>query len=306
MPLDEASLSFSPQSLLVLNFALAFLMFSVSLFMQPRDFLALRYRPLSVVGGLGSQWLLLPGITVLIILTVNPHPGVALGMLMVASCPGGNVSNFLCLVARANIVLSVALTAVSTLAASFLTPLLFVTGAAIVARGLDLPELDIPLGAMLQTVLTIIALPLLLGLLLRHYAPAFANAIRKPLRTAAGLVLIGFIVVAFINNVGALQTHVRSIAALVALHNALALLGGYLLASALRLPESERRTVSIETGIQNSGLALVLIFNFFDGHGPMALVAAGWGVWHLVSGGLLATWWSRRAASREAWAEERA
>jgi bile acid:Na+ symporter, BASS family len=128
-PNDSALVQFSPESLWVLNFALAFLMFATSLFIERRDLDVLRTRPRSVLVGVGSQWLLLPALTVALILLLRPPPDMALGMLLVAACPGGNASNYLCLLARGNIVLSVGLTAISTLGAAVMTPLLFMAGA---------------------------------------------------------------------------------------------------------------------------------------------------------------------------------
>jgi bile acid:Na+ symporter, BASS family len=295
-PNDSALVQFSPESLWVLNFALAFLMFATSLFIERRDLDVLRTRPRSVLVGVGSQWLLLPALTVALILLLRPPPDMALGMLLVAACPGGNASNYLCLLARGNIVLSVGLTAISTLGAAVMTPLLFMAGASAVSRGAGLQPLTVDPLSMLLAALLIIALPLALGLLFRRRWPAQAQRWRKHLRTVAGLVLLAFIIAALLGNLGALQAHVGGLAWMIVLHNGLALAAGYAAAALAQLPLAERRTISLETGIQNSGLALVLIFNFFDGNAGMALVAAGWGLWHLVSGGALALHWSRRRA----------
>jgi BASS family bile acid:Na+ symporter len=294
--LDPAhtTLSFSPESLRVLNLSLGFLMFAVALHIEPADFRALRERPRGLVAGLCMQWLGLPLLSVALIWLLRPAPGLALGMLLVAACPGGNASNYLNLVARANLALSIGLTTISTVAAAFMTPLLFFLGARLASGRLELPPLAVDLGAMLGAVLLLIALPLALGQLLKHFAPAFTLRVRKTVRRAAGLVLLGFIVSAFFNNAGAFAAAPRQVGGLIVLHNALALAGAYLLARLFRLPEADRRSVTLESGIHNAGLGLVLIFNFFGGSTEMALIAAGWGVWHLVTGGALAWYWSRR------------
>jgi len=296
-PLDQAALTFSPESLMVLNAALAFLMFAVSLYIEPRDFAALRQRPRGLAAGLAMQWLLLPLLSVALIWILRPHPGIALGMLLVAACPGGNASNYLNLLARANVALSISLTTISTVAAAFMTPFLFFVSARIATGNAALPAFDVDLGPMVLSVLGIVAVPLALGQVLKHRAPRLTAAIRKPVRTAAGLVLLGFILGAFANNVSAFRDYAGQVSGLIVLHNALALGSAYLLATLFRLPEPDRRAVTIESGIHNSGLGLFLIFNFFDGNGPMALIAAGWGVWHLVTGGGLALWWSRSGRS---------
>jgi BASS family bile acid:Na+ symporter len=295
-PLDQAVLKFSPESLVVLNFALGFLMFAVSLFIEGRDFVSLRERPRGIVAGLTMQWLALPLLAVGLIWLIEPHPGIALGMLLVAACPGGNVSNYLNLLARANVALSIGLTTVSTVLAPFMTPLLFFLGAQLAAGGAPLPALSVDLGEMITSVLGIVALPLAAGQLLKRKAPAFTGRIRKPMRIAAGLVLVGFIVAALANNLEGFRDYAGAVAWIIVLHNALTLACAYLVALAFAAPEPDRRAVTIESGIHNAGLGLFLVFNFFDGNGPMALIVAGWGVWHLVTGGALALWWSRRDA----------
>jgi len=292
--LDQAALNFSPESLTVLNFSLGFLLFAVSLFIEKKDFSSLRERPRALLAGLSMQWLVLPLLSVLLVLVIQPHPGLALGMLLVAACPGGNASNYLNLLARANVALSISLTTISTIAAAFMTPFLFFVGARLLDSGQSLPAVKVEFGEMVLSVFMLVAIPLALGQALKHYAPAFAVRARKPIRTAAGLVLLAFIVGALVKNLDAFKLHIGQVAWLIILHNALCLVSAYLVATAWRLPEADRRAITLESGVHNSGLGLVLILNFFGGSGPMALMAAGWGVWHLVSGGGLALWWSHK------------
>lgn len=291
--LDQASIHFSADSLRVLNLALAFLMFAVSLFIEREPLTRLRRQPRSLMVGLASQWLYMPLMTVALILLLEPPPGLALGMLLVSACPGGNVSNYLSMLARANVVLGISLVTISTLAAAVATPGLFALTARAVGAAGALPELQVDLVGMLWTVLAIVALPLLLGSLFKHYAPALALRIRQPLRIAAGLLLLAFIVAGFAGNYRLFLAHIDALFGWVFLLNALAIAGGYALGWLFRLPEADRRALAIETGIHNSGLGLVLIFNFFDGSGPMALIAAWWGVWHILAGGIVAAVWSR-------------
>lgn len=102
----------------------------------------------------------------------------------------------------------------------------------------------------------------------------------------------GFVLVVFAMNFEKFISYVHLVVVLVFFHNAVALLGGYSLASAFNLREKDRRSIAIETGIQNSGLGLLLIFNFFDGLGGMALVAAWWGIWHVITGLTIGWYWS--------------
>jgi len=275
--LEQASIHFSPDSLRVLNVALAFLMFAVSLFIEREQVDNLRRHPRSLAVGLLSQWVYMPLMTVALILVLKPSPGLALGMLLVSACPGGNASNYLSMLARANVVLGISLVTISTLAAAVATPGLFaLTSQWALAAG-ALPTINVDLLGMLLTVLGIVALPLLLGGLFKYHAPALALRVRKPLRVAAGALLLVFIAGGFASNFRLFLDCIDQ-------------LFGWV----FRLPEADRRALAIETGIHNSGLGLVLIFNFFDGSGPMALIAAWWGVWHIIAGGIVAAWWSRR------------
>lgn len=291
--LDQVSIHFSADSLRVLNFALAFLMFAVSLFIEGEQVAALRRNPRGLAVGLLSQWVYMPAMTVLLILLLKPHPGLALGMLLVAACPGGNVSNYLSMLARANVVLGISLVVISTVAAAIATPLLFSVTAQSVLQAIELPALEVDIGGMLLSVLGMVFLPLLLGALFKRFFPALALRIRKPLRIAAGLVLLAFIAGGFVTHYAVFLQHIGSLFGWVFLLNVLAIAGGYTLGALFRLPEADRRALAIETGIHNSGLGLVLIFNFFDGSGPMALIAAWWGVWHIIAGAVVAGVWSR-------------
>jgi len=286
--LDTITIDFTPESLTALNAALALVMFGVALHIKPDEIRSLRERPRATAVGLASQWILLPAITLLLIVVVRPHPGLALGMLLVSACPGGNVSNFLVQLARGNAALSVGLTTISSLLAVVLTPTLFRTLAPLVTSAAELPALEVELADILRTLAWVVAAPLILGLALAHRAPAVVRRIGRPIRALSAVVLVAFIVIALKKNFGVFTEHIGAIFILVAVQNALALGGGWLVARAARLPEEDRRAIAFETGLQNSGLGLVLIFTFFGGNGAMALVAGWWGVWHILSGATLA------------------
>lgn len=292
--LDTARIDFSQENLWALNISLAFLMFTVALFIEGAQLRGLRRNPRALAAGLLAQWLYMPAMTVLVILLLKPHPGLALGMLLVAACPGGNVSNYFSMLARANVVLGVSLVTVSTLAAAVATPLLFSWSAKAAVSASALPALRVDLGGMLLSVLGLVGLPLLFGGLFKHLAPALVLRVRGTLRASAGGLLLLIIIGGCIRNFGLFTPALGDLFGWVALLNALAMAGGYALGALFRLPEADRRALCIETGIHNSGLGLVLIFNFFDGSGPMALIAAWWGVWHMIAGGTVALIWSRR------------
>lgn len=291
---DEVRLNFSPESLTALNICLGFIMFGVALNLRITDFKKLAETPKSAVTALVSQWIALPLLSLALVVVLKPPPSIALGMLLVSACPGGNVSNFMSLTAKGNAALSVGITTVSTLLCIVMTPLVF--AGLVAASGLGASDIDLsidPIG-MVKTVATIIIFPLVVGMLLAEKAPNIVEKMKKPMSILSMLIFLAFVLIAFSKNWEHFLEHIGQVFFLVMIHNAVALATGYGLAKLVRLPERDSRSVSIETGIQNSGLGLVLIFNFFDGLGGMAMVAAWWGIWHLFSGMGIATFWARR------------
>lgn len=298
-PFADIRISFSDESLLLLNLCLAFIMFGVSLDISPRDFRLLLKKPKAAIVGLCSQFLLLPALTFLLILVWQPHPALAMGMLLVACCPGGNVSNFVSSLAGANVALSVGLTALATLVAPLFTPANFrIWSGLLPETGPLLSAIDLNYAQMFQSVMLLLALPLAAGMLFAAYMPNAAARVKLPVRVLSFLILLGFIGVALAKNIEPFQHYLPLVFALVLVHNLLAFSGGYLLSALSSLSVADRSTVTIETGIQNSGLGLIIIFNFFDGNGAMALVAAWWGVWHIIAGvaiSLVLKWQKKRA-----------
>lgn len=260
-------------------------MFGVALGIDTADFNQLKKNPKAVLAGVGSQFILLPLLTFLLILIFAPHPAFALGMVLVASCPGGNISNFFSSLSGANVSLSVTLTAVATFLSPFFTPFNF----EFYANHIPLTEtflstFELSFFNMLKTVLILLVAPLILGLGFRRRFPLITRRIDKPIKIVSMLVLLGFIAVGLLKNLNAFLEHIHLVFLLVLLHNGLALLSGYLAGTSFKLQDKLTRTITIETGIQNSGLGLIIIFNFFDGNGAMAMIAAWWGIWHIVSG----------------------
>jgi len=298
--IDSVVLNFSPGSLVLLNGILAIVMFSIALDLKPENFSELARRPVVLLTGVVSQFLLLPALTFLLVIITNPRPSIALGMILVAACPGGNISNFITHRAGGNAALSVSLTAFATVAAIFLTPLnialwanLYEPTAAI------LRQTAIDPMQVATTVLFMLILPLCLGIIVHVKAPGLAKSVRKPMQWLSMAIFVAFIVLALAANWGFFLSFAGAVALLVVMHNGLALLVGNVTARIAGLSEFDRRSITIETGIQNSGLGLVLIFAFFNGLGGMAVVAAFWGIWHAISGMGLAFAMSRTPASKE-------
>jgi BASS family bile acid:Na+ symporter len=292
---DQVQLNFNPATLAVLNALIGLIMFGVALDIRLEDFKRVVRDPRGPMIGLAAQFLFLPAMTFVLVSVIDPLASVGLGMMMVAACPGGNFSNFLAHHAKANSALSVSMTAISTALAVVMTPAnLSFWGGMNPKTATILRQVELDPFALFQTILIILGVPLALGMLVAAKKPAIAARLRKPMKVfslaAFGLFVAGALIANwqhFLNNIG-------YVAFAVALHNGLGLALGYWSGRALGCVPYDARAISIEVGIQNSALALVLIFGFFDGLGGMAIIAAWWGVWHLISGLTVATYWSKR------------
>jgi len=270
-------------------------MFGVALSINRRNFISIIERPKAVITGVISQFILLPILTFLLVWIIDPMPGLALGMILVASCPGGNVSNFFSTVANGNIALSVTLTAIATLGATFMTPLNFDFWGSMLPSNVGINAIEINFWQLFQTVVITLAIPLLLGLGFAYRFPKTTEIVKKPIRVFSFIILVGFIVFAFYANVHIFMEYIHHVILLVFLHNALALLLGYYFGRLTGCEKQDCRTISIETGIQNSALGLLVIFTLFDGHGGMAIVTAWWGVWHIISGLIVSTYFNYKS-----------
>jgi BASS family bile acid:Na+ symporter len=292
--IDAVRLNFSPESLVGLNFILAFVMFGVALDMKLEDFKGVAAAPRAVLIGMLAQFLLLPATAWALTMVLEPQPSIALGLILIACCPGGNISNFLTNFARGNTALSVTMTACSTVGALFFTPFnTSLWGSLNPATDAILREIAIDPVEMFGAVAILLVVPAMLGMTVARQFPGFAARARKPFRILSLGVFALFVVLALAVNWDYFLRYTQRVVLGVFLLNALGLLLGYLAAGAAGLREPDRRAVSIEVGIQNSGLGLILIFNFFGGMGGMAIAAAWWGTWHILSGLALATWWRR-------------
>lgn len=293
---DQVTLAFEPGSLVVLNVVLALVMIGVALDLRPADFRGVARAPRAVIVGLVGQVVVLPALTFALVVLLRPPPSVALGLMLVAACPGGNMSNFITHLARGNTELSVTMTAIGTVLAVVTTPLNLSLWSGLYAdTAALLRSVALSPGELVGTVLAVLAAPLALGMAIAAKMPRLAGRLRGPFKLFSVACLALFIVIGMSRNAGIFAAHWALLAGVVALHNGLALLAGWLVARTAGLPGRDRRAIAIEVGIQNAGLALVLAFDFFPGLGGTAMIAAWWGVWHLIAGLTLASLWRRGA-----------
>jgi len=296
--IDLVKINFSEDQLSLLNICLAFLMFGVALDIKMSDLKRVFTEPKAGAIGLFSQLICLPLLTLALIYVFKPPTSLAIGMILIGVCPGGNVSNFAVHLAKGNTALSISMTSIVTLSSIFLLPITFFFWSGFIPEVTSLPtELRINAMDMFQTIIALILIPLSIGMLLQHYVPNFVKKINQPVRILSIIIFLSFVVFASAGNWDNIVAHIQKVFMLVLIHNSLALTMGYFMAKVGKLSDYDARAISIETGIQNSGLALILIFNFFDGLGGMAMIAAWWGIWHLISAFLLAMFWGRQAPS---------
>ena len=259
-------------------------MFGMGMTLTVDNFSAVMRKPRVMTVGVLLQYLLMPLIAWGLSWALNLSPELMVGMVLVGSSPGGTASNVICYLARGDVALSITLTASSTLLAVLATPLL---------TWLYLGHtVEVPVVKMLLNVLTIVIAPVALGVVINTL---IGHRIREakqifPLISVAAIVLIIAIIVAL--NQARLQQLGMALLIGVVLHNALGLAGGYSLARGFGYSRRISRTLAIEVGMQNSGLAVALAIKFFS---PLAaLPGALFSIWHNLSGSLLASWWSRR------------
>ncbi len=302
--LDNVSLSFSQEGLFFMNVTLAFIMFGVALEIKIENFKKIFLSPKNVIIGIVAQFILLPAITFALILILKPSVAVSLGMILVASCPGGNISNFISSLAKANVALSVSLTSVSDIISVILTPFNFAFwGSLYIQSSPLLRPIEIPIFHVIQTILLLLGIPLVVGIWFSKKFPETTKKIIKPIKIASIFAFFGFVVGAFASNFDHFLDYIHLVVVIVLIHNALALSTGFLISTIFKLSKLDRRTITIETGIQNSGVALVLIFNptIFPPElelGGMAFIAAWWGIWHMVSGTFISLIWGSKFFNR--------
>ncbi len=263
---------------------LSVIMLGMGMTLRPADFAVIGRRPWALLLGVVAQYTIMPLLGWGIAQLLGFSAVLAAGMVLVGAAPGGTASNVVVYLARGDTALSVAMTSVSTLLAPFLTPLLVL---ALVGESLPVSG-----GDLFTSIVRIVLVPVLAGLALRLLVPRLVERCLDvlPLVSVAGITVVVLVVVA-----GSAAT-VRQVGGLVVLavvlHNAGGLLLGYGVGRVCGLSPASRRAVSIEVGMQNSGLAAALATVHFTP--AAALPAAIFSVWHNVSGALLASWWSRR------------
>jgi BASS family bile acid:Na+ symporter len=263
---------------------LSVVMFGMGMTLHLSDFKRAFNMPGLILTGLTLQYSVMPLAAIAIATLLGLSPVLTAGMVLVGASPGGTASNVICYLARGNVALSITLTAISTMLAILLTPL--------IALLLIDASIDVPAGKMLFSIMTMVIIPVSLGISMNHYLGKALKPVRHvfPLVSVFAIVFIIAIIVAL--NANRLPQLGPALLLAVVLHNAAGLIIGYFCARALNTPAAEARTLAIEVGMQNSGLAVALAIKYFTA--SAALPGAIFSIWHNLSGSALATLWSKR------------
>lgn len=268
---------------------LGIVMFGMGLTLKAVDFKLVITNPVPVIIGVCAQYVIMPLSAFLIAYIMNLPAELAAGLVLLGSVPGGTASNVMVYLAKGNVPLSITMTSFSTLLAPIATPIIL-----LLLAGKWMPVDPI---AMFTSIIQVIIIPIILGIVIRRVVPQIVeksiNVI--PLISVVAIMIIVSAVVA--GNVDTIASAGSIIFAAVVLHNAFGLLFGYITARVLGLDESNRRAISIEVGMQNSGLGVALATAHF---GPLAALPSVLGaVWHNISGPILATYWSKKPEKPE-------
>lgn len=323
--LDAVKLAFGGGTGIIMSCVLALIMFGVALGIKASTLKDVFVNPKSILTGLVLQWIGLPAITFLLTIALNHWltPMVALGMILVACCPGGNVSNFMSSFSKGNVELSVSMTAVSTVFSPIVTPFNFWLWGNMLLNlinkrnSLEIPHLQIPFWDIFTTVFLILGIPIVLGMLCSAKCPKLTATIKKPLSIFSIVVFVVMVLGMFIPNFNLFINYIIFIFILVLIHNGCAFGTGFLGATVMKLPKRDRRSLTIEVGIQNSGLGLTLLLNpnIFRPEiwnnpetgvmfGGMMWITAWWGIWHIISGMTIASIFRRTPLPAEEQTDE--
>lgn len=275
---------------------IALLLLGIALDVRTEDLRDVTRIPLVFAAVTGAQFVLVPALTVLLVAAFDLAPSIALGMLLVVSGPAGSMSNLLTHRARGDVALSVSLTTLSSAVAAVVTPLALAFWASRSPQASQvLDAVDLSPGQVLLEVVLLIVAPFAAGIVLARVLPRVAGRLRPLVEPTVLVMLLLIVVGGLASNLAGSAAYLLEVGPAVVAQNAMSLAVGLGVALACRLPSGARRAVTLEVGVRNTALALVLAISFFPEYGGVALVCALWGFWDVATGLALATWWRRRS-----------
>ncbi len=269
------------------NTLLGIVMFGMGLTLKPQDFKVVFSRPKDVVIGCVAQFTVMPLLAFLLTKAFNLSPELAIGVILVGTCPGGTSSNVMTYLSKGDVALSVGMTAVSTILAPVLTPLLTYLYAG--------QKVDVNLLSMFLSIVKVVIVPILLGFVINHFFKKFTEAVVEILPLISTTAIVAIVAAVVSANSAKLLTSGLIIVVVVILHNVLGYALGYAIGKVLKLDTTKCRAISIEVGMQNSGLATSLATTHFAAYPLATIPGAVFSVWHNISGAILANIFARTA-----------
>lgn len=294
MEIDNLQIQLNQNQQFTLYGILAFLMFSIALDMRNADFERVWRAPRPVWVGFLLMWVVIPCWCLVLVWLWQPPLSIALGVMLIAACPGGAVSNFATHWAGGTTALAVTTTTVTTLSAVVTLPFIFWIGTKILSAGTVQTQISLNFIELVKIVAILIFFPLCLGMFLTHYFPKFITKSKKIIKPLSLIIFILFIIGALLGNINNLKNYLYHIFWLNLVLNASAMLLGYGFSKLMQLSEAQARALTFESGLHNTALGLILVLTFFKGWGGMTLIVAWYGVWDLVTAFVLAWFWSRQ------------
>ena len=270
----------------VINYLLGLVMFGMGLTLKLHDFKIVFSRPKDVIIGCLAQFTIMPLLAWGLACLFRLDEALAIGVVLVGCCPGGTASNVITYLAKGDLALSVGMTGVSTLLAPFLTPLL--------TWALAGKNVDVDVASMFLSILWVVILPIVIGLLLKWMWPKFTERVTDYLPAFSSIAIALIVAIVISANAGRLLAGGLLIIIVVILHNICGLSLGFLIGRLLGFSEPKKRAISIEVGMQNSGLASSLATIHFAAYPLATIPGALFSVWHNISGAMVAYFYRRR------------
>ncbi|WP_067036368.1 bile acid:sodium symporter family protein [Allomuricauda sp. CP2A] len=272
-------------SKLFLPLSLAIIMLGMGMSLVPADFSRILKNPKAILIGLTNQLILLPIVGFLLAVSFDLSPTMAVGLMILATCPGGPTSNLITQVAKGNIALSVTLTAFSSLVTVFTIPFILSYALEYFGAGTDI-TIELPILDTIIQIMVITAIPILIGMIIRRYRAAFAKRMEKPMRIASTVIFILVFIAVIMANIDIIGRGLREVGLVTLLLNVLTMGLGYLAYKLFKLDLKSAISITVESGIQNGTLAFVIATSILK-NVEMGIPTGAYAIWMFITGGIL-------------------
>lgn len=266
-------------------YILGIIMFGMGLNVKASDFKELFIRPKFVLIGIGAQFIIMPLIAYILVKGFNLPLGLAIGVVLVGTCPGGTSSNVITYLSKGDVALSVGITSCTTLLAPFMTPIL--------TKLLIGQSIDVNVIAMFLSVVKVVIVPIVLGILAHRFLPKIAEFLKDVLPMVSTLGIVAIVIAVVSVSAEKIIANLGIIVLVVVCHNLFGYLFGFLVGKSVTKDIAKIKALSVEVGMQNSGLATSLALTHFATQPLAAVPGALFSVWHNISGGILASIFAR-------------